>query len=1196
MRIHDMFQKDIDRDINGVIKISEKSEEVAEQELSEYVVTHELAGHFQRFFSAYERALERPTDRIGVWISGFFGSGKSHFLTMLTHLLTNREVAGRHALDYFADKFPTPELMAQARRCAEPTTEAILFNIDSKNVGGQDRDALKRTFARVFYDHLGFYGEDLRLSRLEKFISDQGKTDEFRARYEELAGESWLRDRKNYEFNSDEVIGALADTGIMSEAEAERYLNSDDQVDFSIDSLTTEIADYARSRAEQCGGAFRLLFMVDEVGQYVNNGRDVARMLNLQTIVEELGSKAQGMVWVVVTSQEAIDEVVKMAGTSVDFSKIQGRFTCRLSLSGINADEVIKRRILEKRGDAADLLRMEYGQKEAALKNLFHFKAGTATEDLGGYAGADDFVATYPFVGYQFKLMQRSLDELRKHGSSGKSTSGNERSMLSGFQEATQAVEKRDEKTLVPFWRFYDTVQAFLEGHVRRVVNRAEEAARNGQGLEPMDVRVLKLLFLVRWVDDVEANPENVAILMVEDVDANLLDLRRSVEASLGRLVHQNYVGRSGETYQFLTDDEQEIARAISNTVVNPADITARIGQIVYNQIFDTNKLRVGENDFDVEKYVDETRVGTPGGLVLRVMTAAAGEEETSREALLMRSTNNEAICLLSDDARYYDLVQDALRIETYANTHNTARQPENVQRIVRDRRSDAAAELREAQALLEEGVRKGEFYAEGSPVKPQGTTAKQMLSSLLSNLVESVYPKLSCIDVNYHTDAEILEILRGQRRALEGTQPNERAIAEMRRYLENQSLLHADTPMSEVQRRFQDRPYGWREIDVAAVAAELLASGDARLRHAGTTVDTTSSAAVGRLRKATETRQTLIELRVRVNEATRRAAREAVAHMTGEKSLPLDETELASACRDALARRLAELEDLLRTQYHAGSTYPGRDDVQNAVDVIRGVLSAGTDPSDLLPRIAKGQDDLEDAAEDLEEVLRFFPDQQRIWDKATRLRQAMARERGYLSADREVIEALDTIKGVLDSRSPYGRIHLLPDAMRTVRDAYQRRLDAKRQDLLDRIDQIYADVEAYAQKSGVSVAEVGRRKLQRRDTAHGSESLNDLDALSVHLTNDQNEFYRRVDEEVARRAQPKTTPTATAAGGAARPKGEKPAAPPQPKPENVRRVERTLVFKPRKLRSADEIDQYLRDVRQALMTSLDGADAIQIQ
>lgn len=1181
MRIQSMFQKDIDRDINGVIKISEKSEEIAEQELSEYVVTRELAEHFGNFYAAYDRAIERPTDKVGVWISGFFGSGKSHFLTMLSHLLTNKEVAGKHALDYFADKFPSRELYERAQRCASIPTEAILFNIDNKNVGGQDRDALKRTFARVFYDHLGFYGEDLKLARLEQFIDKHGKTREFRTRYEELSGEAWTESRDTYAFNTDEVIGALVDAGVMSEPEAERYLDGADQVDFSIDALTTEIADYARKRAAEEGGAFRLLFMVDEVGQYVNNGKDVSRMLNLQTIVEELGSKGQGTVWVMVTSQEAIDEVVKMAGTSVDFSKIQGRFTTRLSLSGINADEVIKRRILEKTQDAADLLRMEYGQKASALKNLFHFK--NAVDDLGGYSAADDFVATYPFVNYQFKLMQKSLDELRKHGSSGKSTSGNERSMLSGFQEATQAIEDRDETALVPFWRFYDTIQTFLEGHVRRVVNRADEAARNRQGLEPLDVSVLKLLFLIRWVNDVEANPENIAILMVEDTEANLLELRRAVNESLARLVKQNYAGRSGEVYQFLTDDEREIARAISNTVVNPADITNHIGQIVFGQIFDSNKLRIGENDFDVEKYIDETRIGAPGGMVLRVMTAAAGEELTSREALLMRSQRDEAICLLSDDTRYYDLIQDALRVEIYARTNNIGRQPENVQRIIRDRRQDAHAELDEAHHLLEEGIRKGEFYAVGSPVKPQGTTAKQMLVSLLGNSVESIYSKLDFIDTNYHSDAEILEILRGQRPALEGLQPNERAVEAMKRFLENQYNLGADTPMSSVQQHFQARPFGWREIDIAAVAAELLVAGDARLRYAGATVDITTPAAVGKLRKATETRQTLISLRVRVADHVRRAARDTTMHATGTSNLPLEEAELAAACFEALSERLHKLEELLRTEYRSGSTYPGREDVEHGITLLRGVLSAGRDASDLLPSIVSSKNDLEDTAEDLDDVFKFFPDQQRIWDRAASLRRNMERERDYLSSDRNATDALATIASVIDSRTPYGRIRLLADAMQTVNSAYGEMLKAKQQALLDRVEEIYADIDAYAQAHGISLPQIAETKLCRRNTAHDSTSLSELDALSTRLSNDQASFYARIDEEVERRKQPLTPPVTP---------GETPA---QPAPR-IKRVERSLIFRPETLRTEQDIDRYLAAVRTKLLSNLDGVDGIRIQ
>ena len=112
MKIQSMFQKDIDRDINGVIKVSQDDQQSLKQELSEYIITKELRRHFATFFDNYVKAIDNPTDKIGVWISGFFGSGKSHFLKMLSYLLSNKEVDGKHAFDYFADKFDDPMMYA----------------------------------------------------------------------------------------------------------------------------------------------------------------------------------------------------------------------------------------------------------------------------------------------------------------------------------------------------------------------------------------------------------------------------------------------------------------------------------------------------------------------------------------------------------------------------------------------------------------------------------------------------------------------------------------------------------------------------------------------------------------------------------------------------------------------------------------------------------------------------------------------------------------------------------------------------------------------------------------------------------------------------------------------------------------------------------------------------------------------------
>ena len=267
--------------------------------------------------------------------------------------------------------------------------------------------------------------------------------------------------------------------------------------------------------------------MIDEVGQYI--GSDGNLMLNLQTIVEEIGTRCHGRVWVMVTSQEAIDSITKISGD--DFSKIQGRFNTRLSLSSSSVDEVIKRRILAKTDIAEQMLKMKYGENDSVLRNLFTFNG--AVLDLKGYDNEFNYVETYPFVPYQFRLMQNVLAEIRKHGNSGKHLSGGERSMLSGFQEAAQAIEEKDENSLVPFYLFYNTVHTFLESSIRRVIDRCQEAADNNDGIKQYDVCVLKLLYLIRYVNDIKSNIDNITTLMVEEINADKINMRQQVQESL---------------------------------------------------------------------------------------------------------------------------------------------------------------------------------------------------------------------------------------------------------------------------------------------------------------------------------------------------------------------------------------------------------------------------------------------------------------------------------------------------------------------------------------------------------------------------------------------------------------------------------------------------------------------------------------
>ena len=160
----------------------------------------------------------------------------------------------------------------------------------------------------------------------------------------------------------------------------------------------------------------RIIYLFSLVGmkwvKYIGDNSKL--MLNLQTVVEELGVACHGKAWVVVTSQQDIDSITKTKGN--DFSKIQGRFDTRLSLSSANVDEVIRKRILEKTETGRQTLGLLYDEKETIIKNLIIFNDGIEKKL---YSDRNDFSAVYPFVPYQFNLLASVLTSIRTHGASG---------------------------------------------------------------------------------------------------------------------------------------------------------------------------------------------------------------------------------------------------------------------------------------------------------------------------------------------------------------------------------------------------------------------------------------------------------------------------------------------------------------------------------------------------------------------------------------------------------------------------------------------------------------------------------------------------------------------------------------------------------------------------------------------------------
>ena len=488
MQIKDMFAKKIDREIQGVIIVGQGEETNVSQELEEYVVARELQKHFADFCNGYKKSIDGNTPKMGVWISGFFGSGKSHFLKILSYLLDNKTVGEKHALDYFIEdnKIADPNVLSNMQLAANTPADVVLFNIDSKSEsnGKQNKDAIVNVFLKVFNEMQGFCGSMPHIADLERRLVEVGRFDEFKEAFEDEYGDPWEESRKDFDFIQDSVVDALVSMEYMSEAAARNWCEK------AIEPYTISIEDFARrvkAYIDSKGNNHHVVFLVDEIGQYI--GDDSKLMLNLQTVTEELGKECMGKAWVIVTSQQDIDSITKVKGN--DFSKIQGRFDTRLSLSSANVDAVIKKRILDKTETAAQTLRLLYEQKATIIKNLIVFNDGVEKKL---YANENDFTESYPFVPYQFNLLASVLTSIRTHGASGKHLSEGERSMLALFKESASTLKDKEMGVIVPFDRFYDALENFLDHSHKGVISKAYDNNHINPEQKESDVFTINVL------------------------------------------------------------------------------------------------------------------------------------------------------------------------------------------------------------------------------------------------------------------------------------------------------------------------------------------------------------------------------------------------------------------------------------------------------------------------------------------------------------------------------------------------------------------------------------------------------------------------------------------------------------------------------------------------------------------------------
>ncbi|WP_421994601.1 BREX system P-loop protein BrxC [Roseococcus sp.] len=406
--LRDIFAKPINRAIDGVIKADDDAS--LKLELDEYVITGEIAQRLEQFLEAYNN-YETAN---GVWISGFFGSGKSHLLKMLAVLLESRVVEGESALDVFLRKpevVANPMLAGALRKAVSIPSRSILFNIDQKAevISRSDVDALLSVFQKVFDEMCGYYGKQPHIAQFERDLDSRGQLQAFRAAFADLSGKPWERGREQALLEKANTAAAFARaTGDRPEDAADILSQYRKDTRVSIEDFAVMVKAWIDGQPR----GYRLNFFVDEVGQYIAD--NVKLMTNLQTIAETLNTRCRGQAWLIVTSQEDMASVIGElnARQENDFSKIMARFR-PASLKSVDVAEVIQRRLLDKTEAGKVQLGHLHDREENNLRTLFDFADGS--QSLKNFRDRDHFIASYPFPPYQYTLFQLAITSLSQH-------------------------------------------------------------------------------------------------------------------------------------------------------------------------------------------------------------------------------------------------------------------------------------------------------------------------------------------------------------------------------------------------------------------------------------------------------------------------------------------------------------------------------------------------------------------------------------------------------------------------------------------------------------------------------------------------------------------------------------------------------------------------------------------------------------
>lgn len=1202
MKIQDMFEKKITREIKGVIKVGQKDDENVYQELDEYVVTTELEKYMNRFFDAYKRSVTGRTDNMGVWISGFFGSGKSHFLKILSYILSNRVVededgAKKEAVSFFTqgvkveDSKLKDKIAEVASECGD--IDVILFNVDSKSTTDSkiNKEAIKDVFMKVFNDHLGYCGSIPFLADFERKLDDQGQYEAFKQKFEEIEGTSWKEGREDYYFVQDSIVQAITELGIMSEESARSWAdNAEKSYSLSID----KFAEYVKKYCDKKGKNHHILFLVDEIGQYIAD--DSKLMLNLQTVTEDLGTACGGKAWIVVTSQQDIDSITQTMGE--DFSKIQGRFATRIALSGADAAEVIKKRILYKKTEARPILENLYKEYESSIKNIITFSEGTPNMPL--YTDAEEFADVYPFIPYQFKLVGDVLTAVRQFSSSGKHLADGERSQLALFKEAAVAYADEREGLLVPFNAFYSALDDFID-HTHRIV--ITQASRNTR-LNNFDVELLKVLFMTKHLNNFKRDVENLTTLMISKVDQDRLELSKTVEKSLCALCDEALVQKNGDEYTFLTNEEQEAELRIQHYNIDPKDVVDYVAQVAFEEVivFPNNKYRYNPRyQFSFNQLIDDKayRNNVSHKIGLKLLTAYSGKED--EVALGLLSYQEKCVVVrMSDDYAYLAEIDGMKKIEAFLNDPTSANLTD-FDIISANKRKERSQKAKRVSDYIRFALENADIYVAGSKISTKSKDVTSRISEAFEKLINSEYHKLKCME-SQPSQSDIMDVLKQPKTQISmsdlgfGNERNHDALAAVIDEIRYAGAHAAQYSVKQALDQFMDPPYGYTEEDIEFLIATLYRKGQISLKVNSiiyTPASTTPEDAYKYITKREFREKVLIEIKEVAPQQHIKAVKDVIREFYGKTVTTDDQDSLMRDYRNYATTKKAAIEEVLRDDYGVNSKLPGKKILEKALRLIDETLKI-SDPISFYKRVDELCDDFIEVGLDIGDLNSFLGGVQK--DKflhAVKVLGIYENSKNYIS-DQEIIDYAAEVKKILSVEKPYSFIPKLEEYDNKLWNAIMKLLEKDTQRIQP---DVYADWKAvktsipsdrpYAQRLLDRINPKFQELIDKLEKITDIATLNGIPAESNALLQNCLRMIQAEEDAFQAEVERKKKEAEKQGGGS-----DAPVAPPvepvkviKNKPVSFRTITGNKTYS---IKTEADIDQMLDELRTALKAQLE--------